>query len=154
MSSAPPSPQASHPRPRGAAGLAPAAMVLAGSALLFAMEPLVGRLALPHYGGSPQVWNACLMTFQGLLLLGYGVGLVYGVMVVRRAVLSLPRNPVVGIMAGFLLWNVLWIVVVGNAVELGENNRFRFVADPLCLALVGIFVDDRVRRLRRSESRR
>lgn len=54
-----------------------------------------------------------------------------------------------GLTAGFLVLNVIWIVVVGNAVELGENNRFRFVADPLCLALLGLFIQDRASRWRR-----
>jgi hypothetical protein len=42
-----------------------------GAALLFTLEPLVGRLLLPKYGGSFHVWTTCLMLFQLLLLLGY-----------------------------------------------------------------------------------
>ncbi len=47
------------------------AFVLLGALLMFGMEPLVGRLLLPLYGGSFQVWTTCLMFFQGALLLGY-----------------------------------------------------------------------------------
>jgi hypothetical protein len=41
------------------------------SALLFLVQPMVGKLVLPRFGGSPQVWNASLVFFQGALLLGY-----------------------------------------------------------------------------------
>ena len=84
-----------------------------------------------------------------LLLVGYAIGLTYGAWLVRRALVARPRDAVLGLTAGFLVLNVIWIVGVGNAVELGENNRFRFVADPLCLALLGLFIQDRVSRWRR-----
>jgi hypothetical protein len=39
--------------------------------LLFVVQPLVGKQLLPVLGGTPAVWNACLVFFQGALLLGY-----------------------------------------------------------------------------------
>ncbi|HUQ18993.1 MAG TPA: fused MFS/spermidine synthase [Gemmatimonadaceae bacterium] len=39
--------------------------------LIFWVEPLFARLVLPLLGGSPAVWNTCLMYFQAMLLLGY-----------------------------------------------------------------------------------
>src|SRR3954469_12560501 len=48
-----------------------AASVLASALLLFLIEPAVAKALLPLYGGSPAVWNTCLLFFQGLLLLGY-----------------------------------------------------------------------------------
>jgi hypothetical protein len=45
--------------------------LLAGALLLFAVQPLAGRMLLPLLGGSPAVWNTCLVFFQGVLLLGY-----------------------------------------------------------------------------------
>jgi hypothetical protein len=41
------------------------------AALLFLVQPLVGKLLLPLAGGTPAVWNTCLVFFQALLLLGY-----------------------------------------------------------------------------------
>jgi spermidine synthase len=35
------------------------------------VQPMVGKLVLPLLGGSPAVWNACMVFFQALLLLGY-----------------------------------------------------------------------------------
>ncbi|MFO0881441.1 MAG: fused MFS/spermidine synthase [Gemmataceae bacterium] len=41
------------------------------AALLFLIQPLVGKLLLPLLGGTPAVWNTCLFFFQTLLWLGY-----------------------------------------------------------------------------------
>ncbi|HEU4583132.1 MAG TPA: hypothetical protein VFS67_32955, partial [Polyangiaceae bacterium] len=45
--------------------------VLLGAWLSFSMEPLLGRLLLPQYGGAVYVWGTTLMFFQGVLLAGY-----------------------------------------------------------------------------------
>ena len=42
--------------------------------LLFSVEPLVGRLVLPVFGGTPAVWATVLFFFQGVLLVGYLYG--------------------------------------------------------------------------------
>jgi hypothetical protein len=42
-----------------------------GAALLFALEPMVAKMALPLFGGSPEVWTTSLVFFQLLLLAGY-----------------------------------------------------------------------------------
>jgi len=42
-----------------------------GSALLFLVQPLVGRLLLPRAGGSASLWNTAMVFFQVSLLLGY-----------------------------------------------------------------------------------
>jgi hypothetical protein len=39
--------------------------------LLFLVQPLVGKLILPYLGGTPAVWNTCMVFFQALLLAGY-----------------------------------------------------------------------------------
>jgi uncharacterized membrane protein YdcZ (DUF606 family) len=40
--------------------------------LLFQVQLIEGKFILPRFGGSPSVWNACLLVFQVLLLAGYG----------------------------------------------------------------------------------
>ena len=42
--------------------------------LLFSVEPLVGRLVLPVFGGTPAVWATTLFFFQAVLLAGYLYG--------------------------------------------------------------------------------
>ena len=39
--------------------------------LLFQIEPLISKVILPWFGGSPAVWTTCLLFFQTLLFLGY-----------------------------------------------------------------------------------
>ena len=41
------------------------------SALLFSAQPMIGKMVLPVYGGTPAVWNTCLVFFQATLLCGY-----------------------------------------------------------------------------------
>ena len=41
------------------------------AALLFLVEPMIAKMALPLLGGSPAVWNTCLVFFQTVLLAGY-----------------------------------------------------------------------------------
>lgn len=50
------------------------ALTLATSAaLLFAVQPMVARMALPVLGGSPAVWNTSMVFFQAAVLAGYGL---------------------------------------------------------------------------------
>ena len=42
-----------------------------GAFLLFAVQPLIAKFALPWFGGAPAVWATCLLFFQGLVLAGY-----------------------------------------------------------------------------------
>jgi hypothetical protein len=39
--------------------------------LLFFVEPMVGKMVLPLLGGTPAIWNTCMVFFQTLLLVGY-----------------------------------------------------------------------------------
>ena len=47
------------------------ATILLSSALLFLVQPMFARLVLPRLGGSPAVWNTCVVFFQATLLAGY-----------------------------------------------------------------------------------
>ncbi|HEX8392507.1 MAG TPA: hypothetical protein VF665_09145, partial [Longimicrobium sp.] len=40
--------------------------------LLFLIQPMFGKMVLPLLGGSPAVWNTCMLFFQAALLGGYG----------------------------------------------------------------------------------
>ena len=45
--------------------------ILVGSFLLFLVQPMVARMALPKLGGAPAVWNSAMLVYQALLLGGY-----------------------------------------------------------------------------------
>ncbi len=49
-----------------------ASTILGSALLLFAVQPMVGKALLPHLGGVPGAWTACLLFFQAALLVGYG----------------------------------------------------------------------------------
>jgi spermidine synthase len=39
--------------------------------LLFQVQPIMGKMVLPWFGGSASVWTTCMLFFQSLLLIGY-----------------------------------------------------------------------------------
>ena len=41
------------------------------AALMFLVQPMFGKMALPLLGGSPAVWNTQVVFCQGVLLFGY-----------------------------------------------------------------------------------
>lgn len=47
------------------------AAIFVGSFLLFLVQPMVARMALPRLGGAPSVWNSAMLVYQALLLGGY-----------------------------------------------------------------------------------
>src|SRR5216110_3338217 len=47
------------------------ATLLVSALLLFLVQPMIGKMLLPLLGGSPTVWNTCMVFFQATLLAGY-----------------------------------------------------------------------------------
>src|SRR5829696_9917081 len=66
----PPVPRARRARNAAVLGLYALAL-FATSALLFAVEPMFTKMVLPLLGGTPAVWNSCLLYYQAALLVGY-----------------------------------------------------------------------------------
>jgi hypothetical protein len=48
-----------------------ASTLFVSSALLFVMQPMFAKMVLPMLGGTPAVWNTCVVFFQATLLAGY-----------------------------------------------------------------------------------
>ena len=71
-------------RPSGAVRPLFVATILVGSFLLFMVQPMVARAALPRLGGAPNVWNSAMLVYQALLLAGYGYAHWLGRFPVRR----------------------------------------------------------------------
>ena len=49
-----------------------AVTLFVSASLLFLVQPMVGKMILPRLGGTPAVWNTCMVFFQAVLLVGYG----------------------------------------------------------------------------------
>ncbi|MEO1239032.1 MAG: transporter, partial [Pseudomonadota bacterium] len=47
------------------------ATIFLSAALLFFVQPLFARIALPEIGGAPAVWTTAMLFFQTVLLAGY-----------------------------------------------------------------------------------
>jgi len=79
------------------------------------------------------------------LILAYALVLAAGLALLLRPSPFLPQPPSL-----FLLWfNVAWVTLLANAFEVGENNRFRFVTDPLVFAFLAALVSGWLARRRR-----
>jgi len=48
-----------------------AATLFVSAFLLFLVQPLIAQMILPLLGGTPAVWNTCMVFFQAALLAGY-----------------------------------------------------------------------------------
>jgi spermidine synthase len=48
-----------------------ACTLFVSASLVFVLQPLFGKLLLPLLGGSPAVWNTCMVFYQSILFLGY-----------------------------------------------------------------------------------
>lgn len=67
-----------------AVGLVFVTAILLGSFLLFLVQPMIARMALPRLGGAPAVWNSAMLVYQALLLGGYAYAHWLGRVPVRR----------------------------------------------------------------------
>src|SRR5437899_5146415 len=75
--------------------------------LLFLVQPMVGKMILPLLGGTPAVWNTCMVFFQALLLAGYYYA--------HKTSTRLPTRRQVAVHTGLLLASV-GVLAVGAAL--------------------------------------
>ena len=58
--------------------------IFISSALLFSVQPMIAKMLLPLLGGTPAVWNTCMLFFQAALLCGYAYALLVSRWPLRR----------------------------------------------------------------------
>lgn len=105
------------------------------AALLFSLQPLVARMGLPILGGTPAVWNTCMVFFQAAVLAGYGLA--------HLLATRLCPKPQVGIFLLLILTGGLGLpVVLADARTTAPDQpllwllgRLVFKAGPPALAL-------------------
>lgn len=85
-------------------------------------RPLFERQGVAYYL-YPILDLALLVGFAGGLATAFG----------RRGSADPDRR----VLALYLCFTIAWVALVGNSLEVGENNRFRFATDPLSVALLG-----------------
>jgi hypothetical protein len=52
------------------------------------------------------------------------------------------------LVVSFMLFNILFVTVAGNLLDIGENNRFRFVIDPLIVMLLAFLLQNSFQQIR------
>jgi hypothetical protein len=86
----------------------------------------------PH--GVPKVFKIGLFILVGML-----VALPFGVMLTRR-MLSSEGDRANGITLLIIIVTILWVALVGNLLDIGENYRFRFMIDPFHYLLLALLL--------------
>ena len=99
-----------------------------GSFLLFQVQPMVARMALPDLGGAPAVWNSAMLVYQALLLAGYGWAFWLARMPVRRQVVA---------HLGLLALACLWLPIGLASMEPPTGNQVVLFVPLLLLVSVG-----------------
>ena len=85
--------------------------------LLFLVQPMIAQMILPLLGGTPAVWNTCMVFFQAALLAGYGY--------THSATTFMPAKKQTLLQAGLLLVPFAFFVMpfaVGNWTPATEAN--------------------------------
>lgn len=70
------------------------------------------------------------------IIAGFGLCIGYGAMLALRALRRPGPIPAADAVLMFLWLNLLYVTVIGNAVEIGENQRFRYLINPLLTAML------------------
>lgn len=107
------------------------ATLLLSAFLLFWVQPLVAKMILPLLGGSPSVWNTCMVFFQATLLGGY----LYADVLSRRV--SLRLQPAVHLALLLAAAVVLPVTVASRGVPPATSNPALWLL-ALLLAAVGL----------------
>lgn len=102
--------------------------ILTGSFLLFLVQPMVARMAMPRLGGAPAVWISAQLVYQALLLGGYA----YAHYLTRFA----PRTQSM-VHIGLFVFALLWIPVGLIASEPPANASVVLYVPWLLAASIG-----------------
>ncbi|WP_448664436.1 spermidine synthase [Sphingomonas sp. CJ20] len=102
--------------------------ILSGSFLLFLVQPMVARMALPRLGGAPAVWNSAMLVYQALLLGGYAYAHALG---------RVPARMQAGIHLAVLAVAALWLPIGLTAMELPADAEPAFWVPWLFGASIG-----------------
>jgi SAM-dependent methyltransferase len=105
--------------------------ICAGSFLLFLVQPMIARMALPRLGGAPSVWNSAMLVYQALLLGGYA----YAHWLGRFA----PRTQAAIHVAGFVLAALMLPIGLMATTPPPNANPFLWVPWLLVLSIGPLF---------------
>ena len=107
------------------------AAIFVGSFLLFLVQPMIARMALPRLGGAPAVWNSAMLVYQALLLGGYAYADAIGRLV--------PRQQAMVHLALLVLACLALPIGLANAVPPVGANPFLWVPGLLLVSIGPLF---------------
>ncbi|XZE18737.1 spermidine synthase [Pirellulaceae bacterium SH449] len=94
--------------------------IFLSAALMFMVQPMIGKMILPTLGGSPAVWNTCLVFFQALLLGGY-LYAHFSIKWLGHRVQSIVHIGLLATTLGWLIWR--WLQNSGTPFFLATDER-------------------------------
>jgi hypothetical protein len=72
-----------------------------------------------------------------LIMIMYICVILYNLVTAWKCVRARSTPDALCVVSTFILCTILYVAFVGNTVEIGENNRFRYMVDPLFMILLG-----------------
>ena len=81
------------------------------------------------------------------ILIGFCTGVCYCIRLMLKAFFKKPVNTACALTLLFFLINIAYVTVIGNFLEVGENQRFRFNIDPFILTIVGLFLHNGLKKV-------
>src|ERR1041385_7452468 len=93
-----------------------ATTIFLSALLLFWIQLVIAKMLLPRLGGTPAVWNTCMLFFQILLLAGYSYVLV------TTSWLKPRKQAVLHSIILLLSCLYLPLTLTGNPVDISENH--------------------------------
>lgn len=105
------------------------ATIFLSAFLLFLIQPMIGKSLLPLFGGTPAVWNVCLVFFQALLLAGYA----YASVIVKI------KTPARQIFVHLCLFCLVIAFTYFNPVYKVTSSQLRFTETPILSLLTLLF---------------
>src|SRR5262245_1711385 len=98
--------------------------------LLFQVQPLISRVILPWYGGTPAVWTTCMLFFQAVLLAGYCYA---------HLIQSLPVKRQTVVHGALLIFGIaMFKIMPSSAWKPGENSVNSPIPSILMLLAVNV----------------
>jgi SAM-dependent methyltransferase len=102
--------------------------IFTGSFLLFLVQPMVARMALPKLGGAPAVWNSAMLVYQALLLAGYAYA---------HRLTKLPSRRQAMVHIALLLLAAIWLPISLLAMPIPADGSPIFWVPWLLTASIG-----------------
>jgi len=127
-------------RTAGAAGqlVLAAVAIFTGAFLFFQVQLIVGKYILPWFGGTPAVWNTCIVVFQGLLLGGYCYAHLLASRVARHWQGRVHLLVIGAAATGLAVTSFLWTSPITAGLRWRPQDPNHPIADIISLLLVSV----------------